>query len=415
LEQLMTDLSPPAGPAPATAATTTWDTARILAVYADVLAAATTIDSDFFALGGHSLTAVVLADRLRELLHVPVTGLEVMDHPTPGALITTLRARAAGSRPVGGASAAPAADRMTVLVTGGTGGVGSFVVSELLAHGHRVRALARPESVPVLDGTGAEVVEGDLARPDGLRAAADEADAVLHVACTFTEPRVDVAALRSLADGWHGGPFVFVSSVDAYGTPAEHRVREGQPSPEGRTSDYGRGKAECERVLLDRADRHGARDRVSLVRVPLVWGPHRRLRDQLRWGAMGFHQQAVRGEPILLPETNASGSRWLGLPWVGAAALARALVTMVDQPAGGVVNAVGGHVGWAEYAAELVSLLGSDSPVRTDPAAPEALHRPWRYLTDEFDARYGPVLREDWRPLLAATLSATDQDRETVA
>ncbi|MFJ6381235.1 NAD-dependent epimerase/dehydratase family protein [Kitasatospora sp. NPDC092039] len=383
-----------------------WDPERIAAVYAAGLSAAAGPDTDFFAAGGHSLLAVLLADRLRELLRVPVTGFDVMEHPTPRALLAELRGRTAPPHPAPGAAGAGAgaatSGRGTVLVTGGTGAVGSFVVAELLARGHRVRALVRPESAAALAGTGAEPVDGDLAEPDGLRAAARGADAVVHAACTFTRPDVDEAALRALADGWEGGPFVFVSSVDAYGRPARPTVREGQGA-EGAVSDYGRGKERCESLLLDAADRRSARDGVSLVRVPLVWGPHRRLGEQLRFGALRtFHQRALRGEPLLVPE----GHGWTGVPWVGAAALARALADMLDRPAGGTVNAVAGHVGWAELAGELAALMGGGSAVRTAPDLPPALHRPWRYRTDLFDARYGTGLREDWRPLLAATLAA---------
>ncbi|MFG2881522.1 NAD-dependent epimerase/dehydratase family protein [Streptomyces sp. NPDC048297] len=404
----MSDSPPPASP--------TWDTARILATYSELLSTEVTLDADFFMMGGHSLMAVILADRLREQLGVPVTGLEVMDHATPRALIAALRGRAAETQPQpqteaeSGASGPASADLRTVLVTGGSGGVGSFVVRELLARGHRVRVLARPESASVVNSTGAEAVEGDLTRPDSLRGLLREGvDAVVHAACTFTEPDVDVAAMRALADGWGGGPFVFVSSVDAYGTPSHHDVREGQAT-EGAVSDYGRGKADCERVLFAAADRHGIRDQLSVVRVPLVWGPHRRLRDQLRWGALGkLYQWGVRGEPILLPEAAGTAHPWSGVPWVGAAALARGLAAMLDRPAGGIVNTVGGHVGWAEFATELVTLLGSESVVRHSSSAEPGLNRPWQYRSEVFDARYGLDLREDWRPLLAATLDATDR------
>ncbi|MEU1299456.1 NAD-dependent epimerase/dehydratase family protein [Streptomyces shenzhenensis] len=392
-----------------------WDTARILASYSDVLSTDMSLDSDFFMSGGHSLMAVALAHRLRQQLGVPVTGLEVLDHATPRALIAALRERAAAADPAADAGGSTGAVRDTVLVTGASGAVGSFVVQELVSRQYRVRALVRPESADVMRGSGAEVVHGDLTRPSTLREAVRGADAVIHAACTFTEPAVDVAALHALTNDWQGGPFVFVSSVDAYGRPVRPGVPEGQET-EGTTSDYGRGKASCESVLRTAADRRGAPDSISLVRVPLVWGPHRRLRDQLRRGTLGpFYQSAVRGEPILLPVQDAVAEPWFGLPWVGAAALARVLVSLVGRPAGGVLNAVGGHVSWSEYATELVRLLGSTSPVRTDPAAAPALRRPWRYRTDVLDTRPGPGLHEDWRALLASTLNATDHDRGTVA
>lgn len=70
---------------------------------------------------------------------------------------------------------------MQVFVTGATGFVGSAVVGELLAHGHRVLGLARSEQAEhTLKTLGAEVIRGDLAAPETLQRGATTADAVIH-------------------------------------------------------------------------------------------------------------------------------------------------------------------------------------------------------------------------------------------
>jgi dTDP-L-rhamnose 4-epimerase len=79
---------------------------------------------------------------------------------------------------------------MQILITGGAGFIGSHVADELLAHGHRVRALDnlseqvhgsstdRPEYL----NTDVELIRGDARDADAVRRALDGVDAVYHFA-----------------------------------------------------------------------------------------------------------------------------------------------------------------------------------------------------------------------------------------
>ena len=84
---------------------------------------------------------------------------------------------------------------MLVLVTGGTGYVGSHAVAALIKAGHRVRMLARsPGSVTAaLAPLGVAIVEtsiGDVTDPGTVERALDGCDAVLHAASVFSmDPR----------------------------------------------------------------------------------------------------------------------------------------------------------------------------------------------------------------------------------
>ena len=77
-----------------------------------------------------------------------------------------------------------------ILITGGAGFVGSHLADELLAHGHRVRALDNLS--PQVHGSGAgrpayldrdvELVIGDIRDPETVRRALKGIDAVYHLA-----------------------------------------------------------------------------------------------------------------------------------------------------------------------------------------------------------------------------------------
>ena len=60
---------------------------------------------------------------------------------------------------------------MRVFVTGATGFIGSAVVKELIAAGHKVTGVYRSdEKAPALSAAGAEVYRGSIDDPDSLKA-----------------------------------------------------------------------------------------------------------------------------------------------------------------------------------------------------------------------------------------------------
>jgi dihydroflavonol-4-reductase len=75
---------------------------------------------------------------------------------------------------------------MTTLVTGATGFIGSAVARRVAAAGQKLRLLVRPDSDRRnLEGVPAELVEGDLERPETLAAAVWGCEYLFHLAADY--------------------------------------------------------------------------------------------------------------------------------------------------------------------------------------------------------------------------------------
>lgn len=102
-----------------------------------------------------------------------------------------------------------------VLVTGGTGCLGRALVPKLIAAGHAVRVLSRSDDADVGAAT---LVTGDLTSGEGIRAAVDGVDVVVHAASSpFRRTRdTDVdgtARLLDAADDAGVGHLLYTSIV----------------------------------------------------------------------------------------------------------------------------------------------------------------------------------------------------------
>jgi nucleoside-diphosphate-sugar epimerase len=136
---------------------------------------------------------------------------------------------------------------MRVFVTGATGWIGSAVVDELLAAGHEVTGLARSDaSAAALRAKGALVRRGDLDSPASIRAGAEAAEAVIHLANKhdWANPAASSAAERSAVQAicdvlaGTGRPFLLASGVAGLtqGRPAtedDASPAHGPQSPRG--------------------------------------------------------------------------------------------------------------------------------------------------------------------------------------
>lgn len=159
---------------------------------------------------------------------------------------------------------------MKILVTGGTGFVGSHAIRRLLVDGHEVRTLARtPGKVaPLMEQMGIdvsdiEVVQGDITDAASVEAAVAGCDAVVHTAAIVaTSPDAEAEMERvnltgatnvlSAAVAARCDPIIHVSSVAAL-FPFETEVVTADHPVNG-SGGYGRTKAACERLARSHQD-----------------------------------------------------------------------------------------------------------------------------------------------------------------
>jgi nucleoside-diphosphate-sugar epimerase len=109
---------------------------------------------------------------------------------------------------------------MRVFVTGASGWIGSATVDELLAAGHEVTGLARSDaSAAALQAKGARVRRGDLDDLASIRAGAEAAEAVIHL------------ANKAIGDALAGTSRPFLLASGVAGLTQGRPAREDDPSP----------------------------------------------------------------------------------------------------------------------------------------------------------------------------------------
>lgn len=166
---------------------------------------------------------------------------------------------------------------MRVFVTGATGNIGSAVVEELLAAGHRVLGLCRtPAKAPALQAAGAEVLLGTLEQGERLREAAAACDGVVHLGFNHDFSRFvancedDRRVIADLGSGLAGSarPLLVTSGVPLANTVPGEPAREHYPI----VGADAHPRAASEEAAAAAAAR-GVN--VSVVRLPQVHDPVR--------------------------------------------------------------------------------------------------------------------------------------------
>lgn len=171
----------------------------------------------------------------------------------------------------------------SVLITGGTGFIGSRLARRCAERGHTVRVLAQEnteaesENRDRLEDEGVEVVLGSVTDPRAAEEAVSGMDTVFHLAATQHEMDVpdqkfrdvNVGGTRNMLEAASEADvqaFVHGSTIGVYGDPSGTLDETSPTEPD---NIYGETKLEGEAVALSYADRLP----VTAIRIPEVYGP----------------------------------------------------------------------------------------------------------------------------------------------
>ena len=262
---------------------------------------------------------------------------------------------------------------MRILITGGSGFIGSHLCDRLLADGHEVIAmdnlstgntgniahLAGHERFHFIhhDVTNYIFVEGPL-------------DAVFHLA-SLPSPvdylNYPIQTLKVGAMGTHktlglamekGACFLLASTSEVYGDPLIHPQHEeywGNVNPIGPRGVYDESKRFAEALTMAYHRYHGVDTRV--VRIFNTYGPRMRMDD----GRVvpNFVCQALRGDPLTVYD---SGSRTRSFCYVSD--MVEGMVRLIHSDETMPVN-LGNpdEMTILEFAHKVLELTGSDSPI----------------------------------------------------
>jgi nucleoside-diphosphate-sugar epimerase len=171
---------------------------------------------------------------------------------------------------------------MKVLVSGGGGFLGHFVVDRLLNRGHEVRAIVRPSSSKPPWPNKVDVFRADLRVQEELVSAFDGVDAVMHLAAATsgnedmqfastvvaTERFLDAMAKSTVKRLIHVSSLVVYDWSKAKGCMDEMTPLENKPYAMG---PYTIAKVWQERVVSRFAKMHSWD--LTIVRPGFIWGP----------------------------------------------------------------------------------------------------------------------------------------------
>jgi UDP-glucuronate decarboxylase len=270
-------------------------------------------------------------------------------------------------------SGMPVTSAQRVLVTGGSGFIGSHLCRRLLALGHEVLVVdnfysgSRANVIDLLGNPRFELMRHDVTFPLYV-----EVDQIYHLACPASPVFYQRDPVQTTKTCVHGSinmlglakrlhaPILLTSTSEVYGDPAVHPQPEtywGNVNPVGVRSCYDEGKRCAETLFFDYLRQHNLP--VKVARLFNTYGPNMLPNDGRV--VSSFIVSALRGEPLTV---FGDGLQTRSFCYVDD--LVDGLIKFMNSPAGvtGPINLGNpGEFTMLELAKKVLGLTGSDSPI----------------------------------------------------
>lgn len=210
---------------------------------------------------------------------------------------------------------------MRVLVTGGAGFIGSYLVPSLLKRGMKVLVMDKDKNPSLLSPIINQIqyIQGDLAFPPDIYRVmlSNSFDEVFHLGSILAEPCdenpflgfqinfLSTLVLLEASVSCKIGKFIMTSSISVFGKGITEPVADDERK--NPANIYGQTKLACEHLLLWYARKHGIDTRA--VRYPWVFGPGRTTGITAQYSSIILDKMA-RGEPLEIANPDEKGD-WL--------------------------------------------------------------------------------------------------------
>ena len=231
---------------------------------------------------------------------------------------------------------------MKILLTGGSGYLGSILTRKLLANGHHVRILdnflfGKDSIKDIENNKKLEIIEGDIRDLSIVGKSLKKIDSVIHLASIVgtqsaeldpkTSIEINFMATRNIAELckiYKIKQFIFASTCSVYGAQPDQLIAEN--SEVNPLDSYGLSKFQSERAILQ------VYDYPTILRLGTLFGASHRMRFDLAINL--FISQAMNKEKI----TVFGGTQWR--PFLHVDDAAEAFSFAVENKMEGIYNVI---------------------------------------------------------------------------